>query len=124
MTRQQVWALLAHELVTKMKGGEHEKEFATLCMSGPALLQRSGPLQALVFWRSRKEAGEDYVECLARLSTNQRQSHRSAEELVKLACEARLPEYLALSRDLLDISAWLRRFAQIELKGADTETGD
>lgn len=82
----------------------------------PALLKQSGVVQSLAFLRAR-DGGEGRTFCdeLAEvygLSMNE----RAGEALQKKAQEATLDQYLVLSRDLIEISVWFRRFAQSELK--------
>jgi CRISPR/Cas system CMR-associated protein Cmr5 small subunit len=124
MTRQQRWAKLALERVRDHKGMASESKYKTLCMKMPSLLKQSGLVQSLAFMRSREE-GKKFCDELATtyglLATNDK---RAGEVLQDKAQNAeRLDQYLVLSRDLIDISVWFRRFAQSELADDDKLPG-
>ncbi len=112
-TRQQRWSLAAHSAVKgfRAKGDDAKKKLKTFCMKTPALIQRSGTVQALAFLLSRKGHGSDMADSLAKTLG----SAKSGNELLERAQKMDLPDYLALTRDLLEVAAWFRRFAQIEL---------
>lgn len=119
MSRQQKWARCALAKVTKQKGEDEESHYRTLCMKLPALLKQSGTMQAIAFLLSRKEpAAKQFTSDLAAVF-----GATSAEALRRNALEAPLPQYLVLSRDLIDISVWFRRFAQSELADDDKLPG-
>jgi len=115
MTRQQDWARRAHKLVhNRAKGTKDERaKYKTHCMKLPTLLQQSGLIQALVFLRTRENPGPAFCDEIAVVYGRSELSDGAA--LVSRAENAPLPEYLALSRDIADVSVWFRRFAQIEL---------
>ena len=114
MSRQRSWALSAHAKVKARKSADRLlKSYNTHCKKGPSLLQRAGAAQALAFLCSRKaetDAGQQYADDLAKLCG---ETGRLA--LLRKAQSAPVGEYLVLSQELLSVSAWLRRFAQIEL---------
>jgi CRISPR type III-B/RAMP module-associated protein Cmr5 len=122
MMQQQRWALLAHKCVLeqKEKNRKNLESFRTHCMSGPTILQRAGTAQALAFFESRdseQDAGKTYLEALAIIHEGSLKTNSGKEQgkaLLHHALESPLMEYMVLSQDLLEISAWLRRFAQIE----------
>jgi len=120
MSRQRVWAAAAHDEVTKFRNGD-EAKLRTLCMKTPSLIHQSGLAQALVFLRSRdKEIGKGFVDALARVLSKTRSEASSGKKLQDLALgEGDLSSYMALTQDVSDVAAWMRRFAQIELKGDD-----
>ena len=117
-TRQQRWAAHSYASVhahAKDALGD-EKKYATLCMKAPSLLRQSGLVQALAFIRARNpEAGVRFVNDLARAL----EDRLSGQELVTRAAGADLPGYLAMSRDVIAIAIWFRRFAQTELASSD-----
>ena len=126
MSRQREWALRAHKCV-KVKKDELRKDdkllksYNTHCKKGPSLLQRAGAMQGLAFLYSRdkdNDAGRDYVEDLAEIYYGKKER---GEKLLDRAKEQEFSNYLQLSQDLLTISAWLRRFAQIELADVKVE---
>jgi CRISPR type III-B/RAMP module-associated protein Cmr5 len=99
----------------------NEDKYRSLCMKAPMLIKQSGLVQALAFFRSREDDVEArlFVDHLAAVYTAgggqgaadgaalQRKAHGAAT----------LGDYLALSRELVEISVWMRRFAQSELSG-------
>ena len=101
-------------------------------MKTPNLIHQSGLAQAVVFLRSRekkigetfvnalaseKKIGETFVNALASVYSKANPSVKSGEALMKMALtEASLQSYMVLTADVADVAAWMRRFAQIELK--------
>jgi CRISPR-associated protein Cmr5 len=113
MTQQQRWAKHALGRVQIHKGQGSEKKYATLCMKAPSLLRQAGLVQALAFLQTRGEEGKTLVSDLAEgLGKN-------AKSLQDDAHEAALPVYMALTRNVVALAVWFRRFAQAELKGED-----
>lgn len=112
--RQQDWSLKAHKLVGDVDS-KTRSEYRTVAMKGPVLLQQSGVMQTLAFFLSRRDpAGRDWCRHLAEIH-----GAKDAKALLRKAQHADMPDYLRLSRDLIDISIWLRRFAQIILEPSD-----
>lgn len=124
MSRQRTWAAATHAEVMKIKGSDNESKLRTLCMKTPSLIHQSGLAQAIVFLRSRdKKIGQDFVDMLARVLATTRDNVNTGEKLQKMALgEGDLSAYMALTQDVSDVAAWLRRFAQIELK--EDESGE
>ncbi len=120
MTRQQRWAKLALERVRDYQGKDSESKYRTLCMKMPSLLKQSGLVQSLAFMRARDDIGKVFCDELATtyglLATNDKSA---GEVLQDQAQNAELPVYLVLSRDLIEVSVWFRRFAQSELNEVD-----
>lgn len=115
--RQQDWSLKAHKLIGVVGGGDAKagSEYKTVAMKGPVLLQQSGVMQTLAFFLSRRDpAGREWCRHLAEIHGAQ-----DAKALLQQAQHAAMPDYLRLSRDLIDISIWLRRFAQILLESTN-----
>lgn len=129
MTRQQKWAHAALAKVASHKGKtdaekKEESKYRTLCLKMPALLKQSGVVQALAFIRSRdKDHGKKFCDELAEAyGISATDSKKSAgETLQDRAQKEELPQYLVLSRDLIEVSVWFRRFAQSELKAEDDD---
>jgi CRISPR-associated protein Cmr5 len=124
VTRNQRWALDAQRFVAGWKPKEGDRAQAarlkTWCLKSPSLLQHSGAVQALAFLRSR--GGDAGVFCDALAATLA--EGKNGRTLLDDAQKAELPEYLAMSRDLIAVATWFRRFAQIELADVDEETSD
>lgn len=120
MTRQQQWAKEALKRVENQKGKATESKYKTLCMKLPSLLKHSGLVQSLAFMRARDEIGKQFCDELAQVYGVPKEGEQSAGEVLqKRAQRAELNEYLVLSRDLIAVSVWFRRFAQAELRDSD-----
>ncbi len=120
MTRQQQWAKEALARVKQQHGKPKESKYRTLCMKLPSLLKQSGILQSLAFMRARDEIGKQFCDELAQVYGVPKEGEQSAGEVLqKRAQRAELNEYLVLSRDLIAVSVWFRRFAQAELRDSD-----
>ncbi len=121
-SRAQEWSKRAFASVRAMKAPGIEKsdasKYRTACMKMPGLVHQSGLLQSLVFMVARDAQGARYADDLA-AALAPGEDH---EELIARAQAAPLVSYLALTRDVLEVAQWLRRFAQIEL--AQNEPGD
>ncbi len=119
MMRQQTWSLraLEHVQAVRSRPEEQQRKYKTLCMKMPGMVQRSGLIQALVFVQAREKMGAEFCDDLAEIY-----GAESGNKLRGSVQSAELEEYLAMSRDLLEVSAWMRRMAQIEL--ADIEMDD
>lgn len=112
--RQQAWSLAAH---TRVEGlaDDMRSEYRTVAMKGPVLLQQSGVMQTLAFFLSRKDpAGQRWCQHLAEIH-----GAGDAQALLKRAQTAEMDAYLRLSRELIDVAVWIRRFAQICLESAE-----
>lgn len=123
MTRQQKWAKESFERVSRFKESSEEDrdKYRTLCLKMPALLKQSGLVQALAFIRARSgEVGKRFCNDLASAYGVGTGEETRGQVLQEQAQKAPLPAYLALSRDLIDVSVWFRRFAQSELAKKDS----
>lgn len=116
MTRQQRWAKAAYAHVKAQAAGGGARDYRTLCLKMPVLLQR-GLVQALAFIRARSgEVGKAFCRDLAATYDERLAGGAADGELMKRAQEeSDLSGYLALTRDLIAVSTWFRRFAQSEL---------
>lgn len=118
-TRQQRWSRSAHEAVCRFAEDKAQApKIKTFCMKMPALIQRSGTVQSLAFVISRGKEGIAFTDALARTY-----SGADGKNLLAQAQKADLRKYLALTRDLLEVASWYRRFAQIEMAGVKEEEG-
>lgn len=114
MTRQQKWAKEAYARVSARVVTPDVRDYRTLCMKMPVLIMQSGLVQAVAFMRSRSNLGRDFTDDLASVcGITGATPGRALMERVQGVDE--LTAYLALTRDVLDASTWLRRFAQSEL---------
>lgn len=112
MNRQQTWAKSAHEQVTARRvDGQDLEEYRTLCMKLPSLLSQSGLVQGLAFLMARSRsagAATMLFEDLEKVS--------GRTQLFEDAKRADMTSYLALTREVIEVATWMRRFAQIELE--------
>lgn len=115
MTRQQEWSRKAYAKVSGHKGKDDEKKYRTLCMKMPILVLQSGLVQALAFIRSReKEVGKNFCDDLAEVyGINGNEKGKTAMTQAQEADDLSL--YLAMTRDIIEVSTWFQRFAQSEL---------
>ena len=112
MTRQQRWAQGALSKVSAQRNTTAEPRYRTLCLKMPVLIQQSGLVQAIAFVRSReKDLGKGFCRDLAVVA-----GRKDDAALQEEAQQAGLASYLTLSKTLIDVSIWFRRFAQSELK--------
>ena len=114
MTRQQRWAKEACARVSARVATQDVRDYRTLCMKMPVLIMQSGLVQAVAFVRSRGTLGKAFSDDLAAVyGITEPNPGQALMEKAQGANE--LTTYLALTRDFIDVSAWLRRFAQSEL---------
>ncbi len=124
MTRQQKWAKEAYAKVTAYRGKADEKKYRTLCMKMPVLILQSGLVQAIAFVRSREKKknvgiGEAFCNDLAAVyGITDADGGKALMEQVQGADD--LSVYLAMTRDLIDVSTWFQRFAQSELESEES----
>lgn len=116
MNRQQRWAHGAHAKVKAAHNTDQEAKYRTFAFKFPSLLIQSGSAQAIAFLASRTEPGPSFLNDLAVVA-----GFSDGTKLGEHARTAEFQDYLKLSRDLLDVGTWFRRFAQAELKGEDNE---
>ncbi len=123
MTRQQKWAKEALKRVQAYQGPD-EKKYRTLCMRTPALIQQSGLVQALAFLRARDgEEGKRFCSDLAAVYAPEQAAKGDPGERLQTLAQSTdaLLAYMTLTRDLIDVAIWMRRFAQAELKSDENE---
>jgi CRISPR/Cas system CMR-associated protein Cmr5 small subunit len=115
-SRQQKWAIAAHEEVLKWvdeSAGKRAK-YKTWCRRSASLLQQSGLVQTVVFMKAKGDDDGSVVgDALARVLLLDKGA--TLDTLVRSAKEAPTPRYMALTRDLTSVCIWFRRFAEIEI---------
>ena len=120
MSRQRRMALAAHEAVQAFKKSTDQSKLRTLCMKTPSLIHQSGLAQALVFLRSREgQIGRDFVNALAKVHEANGFNGNGQALVNDALAENDLQKYMVLTSAIADVAAWMRRFAQIELKEED-----
>lgn len=119
--RQHRWArvALARVSVAATLDEKARNEYRSLCRNLPVLLRRSGIAQSLTFLESRSgERGDRVLHDLASVYGI------PAKQLVDRAVNIeKISEYLVMSRDLLAIAGWMRRFADAVLPSPSTDAG-
>ncbi|MEZ0348120.1 MAG: type III-B CRISPR module-associated protein Cmr5 [Thermus sp.] len=107
-TRSQEWAQKAYEKVRERAKGKEAGEYKDMALKFPVLVRQAGLAQALAFVRSRgKEAhrrlGDDLAQVLG---------FAGLAQLSEEAHKAELLAYLRLTREVLQVAEWFKRFAQ------------
>ena len=112
MTRQQRWAKGAFEKVKAARGKPDEQRYRyrSRCFETPILIRQSGLVQAIAFLL-RVKGNHPFVNDMASVL-----GAGDGARLQRVAQEAPLSDYLALTRDAIAVSVWFRRFAQSELE--------
>jgi len=87
-----------------------QKEYGAMAMKLPILVRQSGLVQALTFVATRGKDSQRHI--LGHLAN----VVRSSADLLEEAREARLGEYMFLTRRVLWALEWFKRFAQAELR--------
>lgn len=117
MTREQKRAKSAFERVSKHKERPQDwrDQYGGMAHKLPVLVRQAGLAQALAFVESRgKDAHRALLEDLAQ------SLELSKADLLRQSREAKLGEYLRLTREALAVAQWYKRFAQSVL---DVEAG-
>ena len=113
LTRPQRWSKGALDRILARKGKDDASKYRTLCMKMPTLIHQAGLVQAVVFMLSREaDIGKRFVNDLGAVHSDL----GAADKLLKRIQEAQLPDYMALTHEISQLSLWFRRFAQIELE--------
>lgn len=114
--RQNQIAKDALKQIQLIKADAHAKEFKTLCMKTPALLQMSGLAQTVAFLRTRyknTKTGERFIKMAIHCIPGQTKDVDKYQESV---LKGNLTDYMEMTSELQDVLIWLRRFAQVELR--------
>ena len=122
LTRDQAYAISAHERVLEVKkrkdeGDERYRGYGSMSHKLPILIRTSGLAQALTFLQARGRGLQpQLLDDLARTVGKE-----SGDDLANSARAVSLPEYMLLTRQVMDALLWYKRFAQSLL---DVEAGD
>ena len=109
--RKQTWSLQAYKCVESKRSNS---SYLTLARKVPSLLQRSGVIQTLVFLLSRKDGGVELFDDL--IHTYFPSSEGDTEAFLQTIQNSNLGEYISISRDMMDIAIWFRRYSQIDFQ--------
>lgn len=112
-TRSQTWAQDAYERVKEAAKRGDASEYKDMALKFPVLVRQAGLSQALAFVDSRgKDAHKALGDDLARTL-----GHKGLRDLAQRAREAELLGYLRLTREVLAVAEWYKRFAQALIEG-------
>ncbi|WP_337845333.1 type III-B CRISPR module-associated protein Cmr5 [Thermus sp.] len=107
-TRQQEWAQDAYRRVARRAREPGADRYKDMALRFPVLVRQAGLAQALAFVQSRgEEAHRALAEDLA-----QTLGYGGLGILLEAAQEAELLRYLRLTREVLLVAEWYKRFAQ------------
>ena len=118
-TRTQRLATEAYRCVAARKGKPHEKGYSSLAHSFPSMILQNGLAQATGFLLAKGR--DEHRELLRDLNAVLRAAAATAsEDGEKLHAEiigANLSQTMQLTRQALEASAWIKRYAQGMLEG-------
>lgn len=122
-TREQEWAQSAYERVRNRDRENKDKgwrdKYLSLARGFPQLVKTSGFAHAIAFVLSRDEkAYNDFLQDVAATLR-----FKSVSQLEEQARTASLPEYTRLTRQVLGVSQWYRRYVDIFF-GKDSGDGE
>lgn len=112
-TREQEWAQSAYDKVhnRQQKDRSWQDKYISQARGFSQLVKTSGLAQAIAFVASRgEEAQRAFLHDVAGTL-----GYESVEDLEKRAREAPLSEYIRLTRQVLGVAQWYRRYADIIL---------
>jgi CRISPR-associated protein Cmr5 len=123
-TRDQKYALDAHERVVKVKNSKDidDKSYGSMAHALPIMILRAGLAQALSFVEAKAKTdgkNEKRPKSLQTLLDDLQATLDRQEPLAQAARKAELPEYMLLTRQVMDALLWYKRFAQSVL-GVDS----
>lgn len=120
-SRTQRMARRALDCVKPVAEGGLAKDYKSRAMSFPTVVLQSGLAQAVGFLAAKsgekndkERAYQRYLEDVAKVA-----GLGSGQDLLKGALEADLPRYRLLTREVLDASAWIKRFCQSLIMSED-----
>lgn len=113
-TRSRQHAANAHACVHNKIEHEYASKYRALALSFPIMVLQSGLAQATGFLQAKSCDNNEYQLYLSDLAGILGKS--SGENLHKAVIESDLPDYQQLTRQALDASGWLKRYAQALLQ--------
>lgn len=116
-TREQKYAADAYSRAKAIKK-EDRASYGSMAHSLPILIRRAGLAQALSFVESRGNATQH------QLLSDLQATVGCTEPLPQAARNANLPEYILLTRQVMDALLWYKRFAQsvLDIHAGDTKS--
>lgn len=113
-TRSRQHAANAHACVSAVASQAYASKYRALALSFPIMVLQSGLAQATGFLQAKSSDNNEYQRYLSDLAGILGKS--SGKSLHKTVIESRLPDYQQLTRQALDASGWLKRYAQALLQ--------
>lgn len=107
-------AVFAYEKVSKVKQ-PNAKEFRSLVRSVPAMIQMNGFGATIAFLYSKRENQnhhDDLYEILSKWSKKQSYMKNKSEVLVKAITELDSNTYRRLTKEIMELMMWIKRFAE------------
>lgn len=124
-SRTQRMARLALDRVKPVAAGVLAKDYRSRAMSFPTVVLQSGLAQAVGFLAAKSGSKNDkerayrqYLDDVAHVA-----GFHGGDSLLQDALKAELPRYRLLTREVLDASAWIKRFCQSLIEGEDEGNG-
>ena len=123
-TRGQKFASKAYELVDKVVKNDNDKaKYKTAALGFPALILSCGLAQAVLFASSKDDDYKIYIGNLVEvvktvtgedifIALNKEGKPKSVSDVI---CDLKLQDYMRLTRDFLDASAWIKRYAEAKI---------
>jgi len=125
-TRKQIHADHVFRQMEEIKGKPetYKKSYGSMAHKLPVLIRTAGLAQALEFVRSRGK--DEHRKLLEHLEETVLPNRAQGESLLKRSREAKLGEYMRLTRDCLAALLWYKRFAEsvLGVKAGDDQGGD
>ena len=118
-TLQQKYAKAAYEKVKKHKGKDYSKKYGAMALKLPILIHTAGLAQALAFVQSRGKPFDYLLEDLAAVV-----GKKDASELVARSRDAKLEEYVYLTKKTMTALEWFKRYAQSILNAKTTDAAE
>ena len=121
--RTQQYALAAYTRIQAVKNQAHVKEYGALALQFPVMVLQSGLAQASGFLLAKGKVHHlAYLNDLAEILGFG--GDQKAKDLHRRIIASDLATCQRLTRNALDAAAWLKRYAQGELKADPTQTGE
>ena len=127
-TGQERAAIVFKHVKALERDTEQAQRYGSLALAAPTLIRTAGLVQALAFYEAKgqqKQKAKEHYTTLVDNWTEELKARKIIPENTKnlreyAACSCSLVEYMRLTREILALSQWHRRFAQSILKA---ETG-
>lgn len=119
-TLQQKYAKDVYDKVKVHEDKDYKTKYGAMALKLPILIHTAGLAQALAFVQSRgKEPFDQLLKDLADVL-----NQKDAESFVKNSREAKLEEYVYLTKQSMTALEWFKRYAQSILKVETTDAAE